>query len=114
MRNRILLPLLLSTATMVLGGNNGQPGMAFSISQNGINQIKNIIMPILFQSLQHRPLPDIFFDGGSLTNLRVDMKTPPSFDVVTITPDMETDDDDNLPNGYVILASPLAMVIDSN
>jgi len=52
------------------------PGVAVSITQDGISEAKNIITPYIFNLLQNISVPEVDFDGGYLKNLVVKIPQP--------------------------------------
>ena len=57
------------------------PGFGFSVSQNGLNQAKNIITPYIFANLKDLVIPELDFDGGSLKNIDIKIPEPALSDV---------------------------------
>jgi len=66
---------LSAYAVAVINAAQG-PGIAVSITQDGVSEAKNIITPYLFKFLQNVTVPEVDFDGGYLKNLIVKIPQP--------------------------------------
>lgn len=61
------------------------PGFGMSVNQAGINTAVSIVTPIIFENLKDITLPEIDFDGGSLSNVDIKVPPPTSYDDITLT-----------------------------
>lgn len=52
------------------------PGLGGSLTQEGVNEAKVIVAPYIFKSLQDVEVPEVDFDGGKLTNIKVSVPQP--------------------------------------
>jgi len=57
------------------------PGFGISVSQDGLNQAKNIITPYIFANLKDLVIPELDFDGGYLKNIDIKVPEPALTDV---------------------------------
>ena len=64
---------LLATAQAV---NPATPGFGGSITQEGINNAKNVATPIIFNYLKDIKIPEIDITGGKFTNLDINIPQP--------------------------------------
>ena len=68
--------LALSAYAVAVTNAAQGPGVAVSITQNGVNEAKNVITPYIFNMLKSISVPEVDFDGGYLKNLIVKIPQP--------------------------------------
>jgi len=74
---RKFLALSAYAVAVINAANAAQgPGIAVSITQDGVSEAKNIITPYIFKALQNVSVPEVDFDGGYLKNLIVKVPQP--------------------------------------
>jgi hypothetical protein len=61
------------------------PGFGGSITQDGINNAKNVATPLIFKYLKDIKIPEVDIKGGSFTNLDVHIPEPALSDVNLLT-----------------------------
>jgi hypothetical protein len=57
------------------------PGVSVSISQEGINNAKNVAVPYIFNIIKDIQIPEVDFDGGFLKNIAINLPQPPIQDI---------------------------------
>lgn len=62
-------------ATAVQAAQYG-PGIGASVTQTGISTAKTVVAPYLYKFLGNLTVPDVTFDGGSLTNIKMSVPQP--------------------------------------
>lgn len=73
------------------------PGISVSITQDGINNAKNVAVPYIFNIIKDIQLPEVDFDGGFLKNIAIHLPQPPIEDIQLKT--------DSVNNGAELLAN---------
>lgn len=74
MRTLSLLAIALVASTQA--AEPLYPGLGGSITQTGVNNLKNIVSPYIFNQLKNLTIPEIDISGGSFTNLVIDLPMP--------------------------------------
>jgi len=75
------LAALVATAAAAASG----PGVTVSISQDGINNAKNVAVPYIFNIIKDIQVPQVDFDGGYLKNIAIALPQPPISDITLKT-----------------------------
>jgi hypothetical protein len=75
------LAALVATAAAAATG----PGVTVSISQDGINNAKNVAVPYIFNIIKDIKVPQVDFDGGYLKNIAIALPQPPINDITLKT-----------------------------
>ena len=75
------LAALVATAAAAATG----PGVTVSISQDGINNAKNVAVPYIFNIIKDIKVPQVDFDGGYLKNIAIALPQPPISDITLKT-----------------------------
>jgi hypothetical protein len=57
------------------------PGISVSISQQGINNAKDVAVPYIFDIIKDIQIPEVDFDGGYLKNIAIALPQPPINDI---------------------------------
>merc|ERR1712166_199003 len=75
--NMYKLCALIGASAAVANG----PGITVSVSQEGINNAKNVAVPYIFNIIKDIKVPEVTFDGGFLKNIAIALPQPPINDI---------------------------------
>merc|ERR1712195_153063 len=75
--NMYKLCALIGASAAVANG----PGITVSVSQEGINNAKNVAVPYIFNIIKDIKVPQVNFDGGFLKNIAIALPQPPISDI---------------------------------
>merc|ERR1712166_936901 len=90
--NMYKLCALIGASAAVANG----PGITVSVSQEGINNAKNVAVPYIFNIIKDIKVPEVTFDGGFLKNIAIALPQPPISDITLNT--------DHASNGAELIA----------
>merc|ERR1712166_1699250 len=100
--NMYKLCALIGASAAVANG----PGITVSVSQEGINNAKNVAVPYIFNIIKDIKVPEVTFSGGYLKNIAIALPQPP-ISAITLNPDHAS-------NGAELLASQVTAQLEAD
>merc|ERR1712166_1100005 len=100
--NMYKLCALIGASAAVANG----PGITVSVSQEGINNAKNVAVPYIFNIIKDIKVPEVTFSGGYLKNIAIALPQPPISAITLNT--------DHASNGAELLASQVTAQLEAD
>jgi hypothetical protein len=78
------------------------PGIGISITQAGLDNARNVAVPLVFENIKDVHVDEVDFSGGKFTNIDVHIPAPSSVDDVAINLESSTNSMELAANGLEI------------